>query len=174
MTKACDDETGVWIDIMLLDSVPDDENLRNKQYAEWCELNRNINIFKGEYTMWELGKYKTIIKDYIYYSLKGKVSYLRKNTAYKVHKAQLDKMEEYTYTPSSNYCFFQCGVFYRNEPQELLPSTSFNNYKLARFEDTEFMIVEDYDKLLTLLFGDYMTPPPEGQRQKSHGLCLWR
>ena len=174
MTKACDNETGVWIDIMLLDYVPDDEKLRNRQYAEWCELNKQINIFKGEYTMWELGRYKTIVKDYIYYFLKGKTRFLKKRTAYKVHKAQLDKMEEFTYTHSSNYCFFQCGVFYRNEPQELLPSKCFDQYRLTKFEDTELMIVQDYDKLLTILFGDYMTPPPEGQRQKSHGLCLWK
>ena len=124
--------------------------------------------------MWELGRYKTIVKDYIYYFLKGKTRFLKKRTAYKVHKAQLDKMEEFTYTHSSNYCFFQCGVFYRNEPQELLPSKCFDQYRLTKFEDTELMIVQDYDKLLTILFGDYMTPPPEGQRQKSHGLCLWK
>ena len=174
MTKGCDDKTGVWIDIMLLDSVPDDEELRNKQYSEWCELNRQINVFKGEYTKWELGKYKTVLRDCIYYLLKGKVKYLKKTTAYRVHKAQLDKMEEYTHNPSSNLCFFQCGVFYRNEPQELLPYNSLINYQLTKFEDTELMIVQDYDRLLTILFGDYMTPPPEEQRQKSHGQCLWR
>lgn len=174
MTKACDDETGIWIDIMLLDTVPDDENLRNKQYSQFVELNKKINIFKGNYTLRELHKYTSLIKNYIYCLIKGQTRYLKKKTAYKLQKSQLDVINEYNKVQASNYCFFQCGVMYRNEPQELLPAKCFESYQLTSFEDAQFMIVKDYDQLLTILFGDYMTPPPVGQRQKSHGICFWR
>lgn len=37
------------------------------------------------------------------------------------------------------------------------------------FEDTKAFIVEAYDQCLTTQFGDYMTPPEEGERKPSHG-----
>ncbi|SFC56229.1 Phosphorylcholine metabolism protein LicD [Xylanibacter ruminicola] len=174
MTKACDNKTGVWIDIMLLDSVPDNGQLRNKQYKEWCTLNKQINVFKEILTLWEMRRYVKLLKVVLFDIIKGRFKYLFRNEAYKVHKSQLEIMEEYTYTHSKYCCFFQCGVFYRNEPQELLPYDSFLAYHLTKFEDTEFMIVDDYDKILSILFGDYMTPPPEDKRQKSHGICFWQ
>ena len=174
MTKGCKGKTGVWIDIMLLDAVPDDENLRNKQYQEFVALNKDINIYKGWLTLWDLRKYKDIARVIVWALAKRKLSYLRSNTASKVHTAQLEKIMEYDNTPSTNYCFFQCGVIYRHEPQELLPAKSFTDYQLAKFEDTEFMIIKDFDNVLKILFGDYMTPPPVNKRKKSHGVCFWR
>ena len=37
------------------------------------------------------------------------------------------------------------------------------------FEDTSILIPKDYDAYLTLLYGDYMTPPPPSQRNSVHG-----
>lgn len=36
------------------------------------------------------------------------------------------------------------------------------------FEDAQFPIVKEYDAYLTHLYGDYMTPPPESERQPEH------
>lgn len=36
------------------------------------------------------------------------------------------------------------------------------------FEDTEFRIVDQYDHYLTVMYGDYMTPPPEAERKPMH------
>lgn len=38
-----------------------------------------------------------------------------------------------------------------------------------RFEDREFLIPQDYDHVLTRLYGDYMTPPPESERNGHEG-----
>ena len=38
----------------------------------------------------------------------------------------------------------------------------------AEFEDTEFVIPAEYDKVLTVMYGDYMTPPAEAKRY-AHG-----
>ena len=174
MTKACDAETGIWIDIMVLDMVPDDVTLRDKQYDEFLDLNKKINFFKGWMTYKEVRRYKKMIKMLFNFLINRKTVYLRRETAYKIHKLQLEKITEYSNMFTSNYCFFQCGVMYRNEPQELLPTHSFSSFKAAKFEDTEFMIVQDYDNLLRLLYGDYMTPPPADQQYKSHGICFWK
>lgn len=39
----------------------------------------------------------------------------------------------------------------------------------CEFEDTKAYIIEDYDMCLTTQFGDYMTPPQEGERKARHG-----
>ena len=44
--------------------------------------------------------------------------------------------------------------------------------KMHRFEDGEYRIVEEYDALLTNIYGDYMTPPPERAREP-HYLALY-
>ncbi len=38
----------------------------------------------------------------------------------------------------------------------------------AKFEDVEFDIPKEYDKVLTCIFGDYMTLPPESERVTRH------
>jgi lipopolysaccharide cholinephosphotransferase len=40
--------------------------------------------------------------------------------------------------------------------------------KRYKFEDGEYLAFNDADKTLTLLYGDYMTPPPEGKRDTIH------
>ncbi|MBQ5769520.1 MAG: LicD family protein, partial [Clostridiales bacterium] len=40
--------------------------------------------------------------------------------------------------------------------------------KKYKFEDAEFFGINDSDKVLTLLYGDYMTPPPEDERDTIH------
>ena len=42
---------------------------------------------------------------------------------------------------------------------------------LHSFEDTQLCIVEQYDKVLTADYGDYMTPPPEEKRRPEHGVA---
>ena len=37
------------------------------------------------------------------------------------------------------------------------------------FEDTTILIPKDYDTYLTMLYGDYMTPPPPAERNSVHG-----
>ncbi len=45
---------------------------------------------------------------------------------------------------------------------------SFSSVSAYTFEDTQLFISSDYDYLLTSLYGDYMTPPPESERVPKH------
>ena len=40
---------------------------------------------------------------------------------------------------------------------------------MKKFEDREYRIPENYDHILTQLYGDYMTPPPESERNGHEG-----
>lgn len=75
------------------------------------------------------------------------------------------------------------GFTFRNPDKEQTVSIVFSqiNYKVNReaygngimkkFESRNFMIPQDYDHILTRLYGDYMTPPPESERNGHEG-CL--
>ena len=50
----------------------------------------------------------------------------------------------------------------------VIPAKCFSSYTQLQFEDTEFMAPADYDLYLRSAYGDYMTPPPEDQRENRH------
>ena len=39
---------------------------------------------------------------------------------------------------------------------------------LQEFEGNLLIVPEGYDDILTTMYGDYMTPPPEGSRDSTH------
>ena len=49
-----------------------------------------------------------------------------------------------------------------------LPSNLMDEYISLKFEDGYYMCMAQYDTLLRLFFGDYMTPPPESERVPLH------
>ncbi len=54
-----------------------------------------------------------------------------------------------------------------------LPRESFCNYVDLEFEGHLFRGIADWDQWLTMIYGDYMTPPPEGKRWQ-HNLKVYR
>ena len=50
----------------------------------------------------------------------------------------------------------------------LMESEWIENIELHKFEDKQFYIPTGYDGLLTKIYGDYMTPPPEDKRITHH------
>ena len=49
-------------------------------------------------------------------------------------------------------------------PRETYPSEWFDERAELKFEDEVFPVPKEYDKALTHMYGDYMTPPPESER----------
>ena len=56
----------------------------------------------------------------------------------------------------------------------LIDKSIFADYQLHKFEDKEFFIVSEYDKLLTLCFGDWRKLPPESQRVTHHTFIAYQ
>ena len=52
--------------------------------------------------------------------------------------------------------------------QAVYDKDTFENYTDVDFEGHKFMAVKDYDKLLTIQYGDYMALPPEKDRVPHH------
>ena len=64
-------------------------------------------------------------------------------------------------TPKSDLIFNAYGAYF---DKSIMPAEWYGNGKKVPFEDVEVLIPEDYDKYLTRLYGDYMTPPPKAER----------
>ena len=52
----------------------------------------------------------------------------------------------------------------------VVPKVCLHETSEIPFEDTKFKCPKDYDKYLSTVYGDYMTPPPESKRTKGHGI----
>ena len=61
-----------------------------------------------------------------------------------------------------------CGYW---KMKEMFPKTVYGEGKLYPFEDMMLCGPVDYDFVLTQMYGDYMTPPPENERDH-HGVSI--
>lgn len=62
-----------------------------------------------------------------------------------------------------------CNIYSKySQEKESIKSDWIKDIIRVPFEDTELPIVKEYDAYLTHLYGDYMTPPPEKERQPVH------
>lgn len=168
--KACDGDVGVFVDVFPLDGVPEDEGRRNKQYIDFSS-----KITCLLYARWLIGY---IERKQGWRKLYGICRLLFNDVRWGEYRRAHNKMLEIAKAEDvgkSNFCCcFQCGDAYRKNQQELLPTAYFWNYILTEFEGAEFMICEDYDKILKIIYGDYMKLPPEEERYRSHGACYWK
>ena len=65
----------------------------------------------------------------------------------------------------SNYVMLYSSAY---EKKEILKKDYYGNGTVGKFEEIQVCMSSDYDKILTQLYGDYMTPPPEDKRVGSH------
>lgn len=63
------------------------------------------------------------------------------------------------------YCF---SMFGQNTFKDIYKTSWFNGYKEVPFEGLTIRIPVGYHDLLTQIYGDYMTPPPENERVSRH------
>jgi len=81
-------------------------------------------------------------------------------------KRILEFKQKYT-VDDSTYCATLTGACTMYESEKML------KYKEAPFEDKSFMIFENYDHHLRIMFGDYMTLPPESARYNHGSIAYW-
>ncbi len=81
---------------------------------------------------------------------------------------RIDKMMNRYDFDSCEYCGCLCW-------RELIFTRKMVEPAKHVFEDSEFVIPQDYDSVLKIIFGDYMQLPPVEQRVSNHGVrAYWR
>lgn len=150
----------LWIDIFPLDGTPE----RNKHYYKKCRFLYKILLLKREQKnnvpYMAANKVKKIIKSIIMYILKiwSYDSYF--NYYYKFcTKYDYDKCDRVNYN-----LMVDCINTY--DKKDLISCT-------LDFCDLKVNGIKDYDKILTLTYGDYMKLPPEDKRV-NHNIKAWK
>ena len=155
-----DISTGVWIDIFPLDGAVDDRETVEKKtrliYRIWricIYLRYGLGDFSKKKLM------RTKIKTLLF-----KLFFIN-HLVDALTRFHIKCCREWNY---SNCSYFTSFSYPQHRIKEYLPQTMLASYSLHVFEDTYFYVMDEYDKWLKALFGDYMMLPPIEQR-KGHG-----
>ena len=158
---------GVYIDVFEFCGMPDrgkeakkmTAKLRNLYRMSMCALDYGmcmreaVNAYKSK--KFGLSKYTLRICQYTVLAIIGKVIGYKRITQHLIkqgEKYDIDKTA-YIYDPAGRNIR---GVI----PKEYI----LDGTQPMQFEDTTFLGLKEYDKYLTAVYGDYMTPPKEKER----------
>ena len=156
-----------WVDVFPLDGVPADG------------LRRRLWRFHGTY-LFNLLK----LADFSYFAKRtedGRQSFLRRVVRAVFTRVPLERvmrprraalrldraLRRYDFDTRDTVCNFM--GFWREK--ETFPRRVYDESAVYPFEDIELPGPGDYDYVLTQMYGDYMTPPPESERDH-HGTTL--
>lgn len=155
---------GPWVDIFPYDNVPDDEDLRMKQYKKITRLGKVIKFFlltieepedKGIIRFYKKTIRKINEKLYkTYFFLPWLFSMRYKEiTKYNSIKTQ------------ASGCLAYLGyIDYQEYEGFFIDNQDFEDLIRLPFEDGEFLAPKNYDKILKNAFGDYMKVPGKEYR----------
>lgn len=146
---------GISVDIFPMDGLPDDEKERNALLKRGSHFRRRVNLHNRP--LFALSRHQG--------------AFLAKLEA-KMHSAKywLEKSEALMHSfpyEGSKYVGCICGVY---GVREAFPAEIFKEYTRLKFEDCYFSCTKEWDRYLTGMYGDYMTPPPAKQRAPKHEL----
>ncbi len=146
-------DNGPDLDIFPIDNVPKLNSFKQKMQANEIKILRKAISYK-------LKVYKP--KRLIHYIIKYTFGLLSIN---KLHK-MLDKTFKKYNNPNNKYAVNLASYYdYRRETS---PKEWYGKPRMVRFEDKEFPVPSEAEKLLTLIYGDYMILPPVEKRVIKH------
>lgn len=145
------DEIGINIDVFPIDFYAD-------SYEDAMKALKRMKFWKKIYVAKILRSYTgmSLLKSIIYHLYKIPCSLIPL-------KYVLKKFDEISCVTAKNKTAY-CGFLVEADGTTILKSKLFDNFTDYQFENYVFKGIEDYDYYLKATYGDYMTPPPMGQR----------
>lgn len=147
---------GIYLDIFPYDNMPDNVFLQKVHYLlfksfKWCAMG------KSDYSFTEVKKrrFSNFMKNALFFISKNKAM-----------KKCIDICKMFNKKNCANV-INMCGAYKYNE---YAPVSSFNKLVKINFEGIDFFAPNNYDELLTNMYGDYMKLPPIEQRGKQHSM----
>lgn len=143
-------------DIFTLDNVPDDDRAFKKQVFGLKKLQGMMKRGKTDWKKYDLKGKILVFGTLVLGMFTSKKRMLKKYTELSVKYNNIATKRKFI----SNDVYSMFDIPYDNE---ILADTVYHD-----FETEKFPIFSHYDKMLTLMYGDYMTPPPVEQQKFMH------
>lgn len=163
--------TGLWIDIFPLDSVDDDPSVFECKKQEVARIHRQIIQTRSS-------KRRLCLRDLYHFK-----SFIRRVKSSIVKKEDINLLELVgrqdslcRTLASSTSKMMSMLVFPAYINRDYSPKHVFDEVIDAPFENTHLKIMKGYDEWLTIIYGDYMTPPSGKKAKKGHSFhkYYWR
>lgn len=150
----------LWVDIFIIDKLPKSKPLQRLTLFS----QKLIYLFSmGHRKKLDLKKYKGSMKIAVsVFSIIGKIISMKC-----LFRLQ-DRLSKLFYKSRKS-----STLYYSNYQPDYIDikvnKDWYEKYLNIKFEDTVLSIIDEYDSVLQLVYGDYMTPPPKADRIPTHG-----
>lgn len=156
--------TGIFVDIFPIDGAADGSNTKNQKnlrhFLFWQKISRFSHMVYPKYKRIEILKAGGYLG---YFSIL--LTSLFRTPLQIISARKLDKiMRKYSYENSEYVTVFSEISGLKN----VMPKVWLEETILVPFEDMMVRVPKHYDKYLSIIYGDYMTPPPEDKRDDRH------
>lgn len=143
-----------WIDIFPLDGMPNNKVLfeLHKYHFLWTRLLYHYSCFETGVNLSRMDRSK-VQKFFIWLGKTFKLG--RKLNTYNLLDRMENELKKYSYEQSNRVVNAYSSYMFKETYQK----EWFSNCIKQPFEKFEMLVPVDYDKILTHLYGDYMTPP---------------
>ena len=151
--------SSAWIDIFPLDGMPNNKILRyiHKEYILYRRAIYKLSCFSLGVN---LNKKNRPFAEKVFIKI-GKILPVEKMLSTKKELIKLDKaLKRFPYN-KSNYLVNAMGAY---KFREMFHKKYYGNGRAYEFENTIIWGPNDYDTICRQLYGDYMTPPSENER----------
>lgn len=143
---------GVCIDTYPIVSIPSDKSQQDEYFANALRIQKK----RLKIRLWQ----NRIIRYLPFSSIPGSNS---------IHKEYRDSLIKNSQPYGSTHCYYAVAGPLKIRNRTMYDRDIFNELIDVEFEGIQFCCIKEYDYFLTLMYGDYMTPPPEDQRHPYHG-----
>lgn len=154
-------EDYLWIDVFCMDNVP----------MHFTRL--RYKFFKSFIS--HAWAYKRAEKNHFKYDFNNRIHHEFVKFLYRNYTLDelTAKIIEYWKRFNKNDSQYLCNNVFGIGLREAFPKECMEEYVLYEFENIKVYGIKQYDKWLTIRYGDYMKLPPENQRI-NHGIVAWR
>ena len=150
-----DDETGVWIDVFVLDAFSEEYRKKMQVINSSCLKSCATNVHLSSEISF-IKNVKFLRRRFLNYRFKDRNQYIDN---------YLKEIKELSCENSQ-----KLGCFASPYKTDIHRKELFNKYIRVSFEDCKFCIIASYDEYLRNIYGDYMVLPPIEKRVRGHSL----
>ena len=158
-------DLGLYVDIFPVDNIPDDQAERDAMFAELIKLRRRFWYCRMDDDQMKKYPIQRQLKIAIVKNIYG-LKYLGK---------KIDKLSRKYQKTDTKYAVDIVWAIPDDMHKLLIPKEWYGTPKELAFEGVNYPVPNEYDKYLTVCYGNYMELPPEEARVSNHSFkAFWK